>query len=259
MTCTIFSKKQRKKWPVRLPFFYHIRYFLSCLSSCVPWTKQATSGVLIWVFIFLRSKLSPLAIGAHIIPVWIRFIPAQDCLADPVLYRACMCSYGPSQCINLASFTDSYVRYVVPVQFQYSVYHSCSTKMNIWFLAPPWTIHSVDVAMCKRKERLLLYFSFEKQGMVLAVFNENKETSRFPFSKKKETWELLEYVKQFNLWQVSDIASVSTFWNLNPSISDQCQHVITGDTFLITNRKTEEETERFFFRIRVGMIWGNQT
>ena len=27
-----------------------------------------------------------------------------------LLYRACMCSYGPSQCINLASFTDSYVR-----------------------------------------------------------------------------------------------------------------------------------------------------
>ena len=184
MTCTIFSKKQRKKWPVRLPFFYHIRYFLSCLSSCVPWTKQATSGVLIWVFIFLRSKLSPLAIGAHIIPVWIRFIPAQDCLADPVLYRACMCSYGPSQCINLASFTDSYVRYVVPVQFQYSVYHSCSTKMNIWFLAPPWTIHSVDVAMCKRKERLLLYFSFEKKDGFGNV--QGKETSRFPFWKEKE-------------------------------------------------------------------------
>ena len=81
MTCQSFFFK-KKKWPVRLPFFYHIRYFLSCLSSCVPWTKQATSGVLIWVFIFLRSKLSPLAIGAHIIPVWIRFIPAQDCLAD---------------------------------------------------------------------------------------------------------------------------------------------------------------------------------
>ena len=119
MTCTIFSKKQRKKWPVRLPFFYHIRYFLSCLSSCVPWTKQATSGVLIWVFIFLRSKLSPLAIGAHIIPVWIRFIPAQDCLAD--LYyctvHACAATVLLNALTLLRLLTATYGRScLVPVQ-----------------------------------------------------------------------------------------------------------------------------------------------
>jgi hypothetical protein len=54
MTCTVQSFQKREKRN-DMPFFYHIRYFLSCPSSCVPWTKQAIRRFN-WVGFYLFEK-----------------------------------------------------------------------------------------------------------------------------------------------------------------------------------------------------------